>query len=106
MRYWKGSIHLSPSQDYPLLRQILRSDHITHSQLFEFMRLGSHESCRQSFAWRVRRLVSHGVGQAAADNLVWRRTRLLDPSGGRPGTPRPGGILRGIVQARPGPQHE
>jgi len=61
MRYWKGSIHLSPSQDYPLLRQILRSDHITHSQLFEFMRLGSHESCRQSFAWRVRRLVSHGL---------------------------------------------
>jgi len=25
------------------------------------MRLGSHESCRQSFAWRVRRLVSHGL---------------------------------------------
>ena len=61
MRYWKGSIHLSPSQDYPLLRQILRSDHITHSQLFEFMRLGCHESCRQSFAWRIRRLVSHGL---------------------------------------------
>jgi hypothetical protein len=61
MRYWKGSIHLSPLQDHPLLRQILRSDHITHSQLFEFMRLGGYESSRQSFAWRVRRLVSHGL---------------------------------------------
>ena len=50
MRYWKGSIHLSPAQDYPLLRQVLRSEHITHSQLFEFMRLGHHERRRQSFA--------------------------------------------------------
>jgi hypothetical protein len=29
--------------------------------LFEFMRLGGHEGSRQSFAWRVRRLVSHGL---------------------------------------------
>jgi hypothetical protein len=61
MRYWKGSIHLSPSQDLPLLRQILRSEHVTHSQLFEFMCFGHHERSRQSFAWRVRRLVRHGL---------------------------------------------
>jgi len=61
MRYWKGSIHLSASQDYPLLRQVLRSEHVTHSQLFEFMRLSSNERSRQSFAWRVRRLVLHGL---------------------------------------------
>ena len=61
MRYWKGSIQLSPSQDFPLLRQILRSDHITHSQLFEFMQLTCRERSRQSFAWRIRRLVNHGL---------------------------------------------
>lgn len=61
MRYWKGSIHLSASQDYPLLRQVLRSEHVTHSQLFEFMRFGGHERSRQSFAWRVRRLVRRGL---------------------------------------------
>jgi hypothetical protein len=61
VRYWKGSIQLSASQDYPLLRQVLRSEHITHSQLFEFMRFGCHERSRQSFAWRVRRLVRRGL---------------------------------------------
>lgn len=61
MRYWKGSIHLSPSQDHPLLRQVLRSEHVTHSQLFEFMQLGGYERSRQSFAWRMRRLVRTGL---------------------------------------------
>jgi hypothetical protein len=61
VRYWKGSIRLSASQDYPLLRQVLRSEHVTHSQLFEFMRFGCHERSRQSFAWRVRRLVRRGL---------------------------------------------
>src|SRR5467141_1730523 len=57
MRYPKGSIQLNQSRDLPLLRQILRSGHITHSQLFEFMRLNHCELSRKSFDWRVRRLV-------------------------------------------------
>jgi hypothetical protein len=57
MRYPKGSIQLNQSRDVPLLRQILRSEFITHSQLFKFMRLNHSEQSRKSFDWRIRRLV-------------------------------------------------
>jgi hypothetical protein len=57
MRYPKGSIQLNESRDLPLLRQILRSEFVTHSQLFEFMRLNHCEHARKSFDWRIRRLV-------------------------------------------------
>ncbi len=67
MRYAKGSIKLSESHDYPLLRQILRCSFATHSQLCEFMRLGGHEWHRHTFTWRIRRLVQQG--------LVSRRTQ-------------------------------
>jgi hypothetical protein len=61
MRYPQGSIQLNPSRDLPLLRQIVRSEFVTHSQLFEFMRLNHHEPSRKSFDWRLRRLVDHGL---------------------------------------------
>src|SRR6267143_3911583 len=57
MRYPKGSIQLNESRDLPLLRQILRSEFVSHSQLLEFMRLNHHERSRKSFGWRLRRLV-------------------------------------------------
>ena len=40
MRYWKGSIALSPTQDYPLLRRVLRSTFVTHRQLYDFAAVG------------------------------------------------------------------
>jgi hypothetical protein len=58
MRYPKGSIQLNQSRDLPLLRQILRSEFVTHSQLFEFTQLCHFERSRKSFDWRVRRLVN------------------------------------------------
>ena len=61
MRYWKGSIALSTTRDYPLLRQVLHSGFITHSQLFEFMRLDYCASSRNAFNNRVLRLVKHGL---------------------------------------------
>lgn len=61
MRYMKGCISLSPSHDYPLLRQLLHSAFATHQQLFEYMKLGEHESKRWTFNWRIRRLVAHGL---------------------------------------------
>ncbi|MFZ0520607.1 MAG: hypothetical protein WAL95_06265 [Candidatus Acidiferrales bacterium] len=61
MRYAKDSIQLSPSRDLPLLRQILRSEFVTHSQLFDFMRLNHCEHARKSFDWRLRRLVHRGL---------------------------------------------
>ena len=57
MRYPKGSLQLSQSRDLPLLRQLLRSEFVTHSQLFAFMQLNHHERSRHSFDWRVRRLL-------------------------------------------------
>jgi DNA-binding MarR family transcriptional regulator len=61
MRYPKDSIQLNPSRDLPLLRQILRSEFLTHSQLFEFMRLEHYERNRKSFDWRLRRLAGRGL---------------------------------------------
>jgi hypothetical protein len=61
MRYPKGSIQLSQSHDLPLLRQILRSEFVTHSQLFEFTQLNHYERSRNSFHWRMRRLVGRGL---------------------------------------------
>src|ERR1700730_8696351 len=61
MRYPKGSIQLNQSRDLPLLRQILRSEFVTHSQLFDFMKFYHYERSRQSFDWRLRRLVDRGI---------------------------------------------
>jgi hypothetical protein len=61
MRYWKGSIALSTTRDYPLLRQVLHSGFITHHQLFEFLRLDHYASSRNAFSNRVLRLVKHGL---------------------------------------------
>jgi hypothetical protein len=59
VRYWKGSIALSPIRDYPLLRQVLRSIFITHGQLYEFMRLQYCATSRNAFNNRLLRLVKH-----------------------------------------------
>ena len=61
MRYPRGSIQLNQSRDLPLLRQILRSEFVTHSQLFEFTQLNHYERSRNSFHWRMRRLVDRGL---------------------------------------------
>jgi hypothetical protein len=61
MRYPKGSIQLNQSRDLPLLRQILRAEFVSHSQLFEFSQRNHYETSRNSFHWRIRRLVGRGL---------------------------------------------
>lgn len=61
MRYPKDSIQLNQSRDLPILRQILRSEFVSDSQLFEFSRLNQYERSRNSFHWRMRRLVGRGL---------------------------------------------
>lgn len=39
MRYWKGSIALTATHDYPRLRQVMRSTFITHCQLYDLLEL-------------------------------------------------------------------
>jgi hypothetical protein len=59
MRYWKGSIALSSTRDYPLLRHVLQSGFVTHKQLFELLKLDYCVSSRNAFNNRVLRLVNH-----------------------------------------------
>ena len=61
MRYRKGSITLSSTRDYPLLRHVLQSAFVTHNQLFEMLKLGYCSSSRNAFNNRVLRLVKHGL---------------------------------------------
>ena len=98
MRYWKGSIVLSPTRDYPLLRQVLHSGFVTHNQLFEFLRLDYSASSRNAFNNRVHRLLKHGllvrremsfvnreaiysVTQAGALELAGRGEHYVQPAG-------------------------
>jgi hypothetical protein len=60
MRYSKGAIALSPTQDLPLLRQVMYSKYVTQTQLWQFMRHNGYELSRGSFWWRVKRLTDHG----------------------------------------------
>jgi hypothetical protein len=60
MRYFKGAIALSATQDLPLLRQVMYSKYVTQTQLWQFMRHNGYELSRGSFWWRVRRLADHG----------------------------------------------
>jgi hypothetical protein len=68
VRYWKNSIALSSTRDYPLLRHVLQAGFVTHNQLFELLRLDYCVSSRNAFNNRVLRLVKHG--------LLNRRQRL------------------------------
>lgn len=61
MRYLKGTIALSETRDYPLLRRVLHSSVATADQLFEFMRLEYCTSSRKAFENRLRRLVAHAL---------------------------------------------
>jgi hypothetical protein len=60
MRYVKDSIVIQKERDIPLLRQVRNAKFVTHSQLFELMRFRGSECSRDSFGWRVRRLLKAG----------------------------------------------
>ncbi len=59
MRYLKGSIALSDTKDYPILRRVLHCTFVTPGQLFQFMKLDYCASSRNAFNNRVRRLLAH-----------------------------------------------
>jgi len=80
MRYAKGSIVVSAERDIPLLRQVRNSKFVSHHQLFEFMRLGGFDHSRNSFNWRIRRLLDSGqIGVCqrvyGAGSTVYQMTR-------------------------------
>ena len=60
MRYLKGSVSLE-FRDKELLHLVADARYITHSQLFQLLRLKALEFKRAVFNWRVRRLVNSGL---------------------------------------------
>ncbi len=80
MRYLKNSIVIQEARDIPLLRQVRNSKFAGHNQLFELMQFAGSESSRDSFGWRVRRLLKAGFlsisdGAFGAEGVVYRITR-------------------------------
>lgn len=80
MRYAKGGLVINPERDIPLLRQVRNSRFVSHSQLFELMRFGGSDRSRDSFNWRVRRLIKSGhigicSGVFCVGSAVYRITR-------------------------------
>lgn len=57
MRYATGTLSISVARDIPLLLQVRNSKFIAHDQLFEFMQMGGYERSRNSFNWRLKRLL-------------------------------------------------
>lgn len=57
MRYAKGTLAINETRDVPLLLQIRNSRFITQEQLYEVLSLSNYEHSRNSFTWRIRRLV-------------------------------------------------
>jgi hypothetical protein len=59
VRYRKGTIALSDTQDYPLLRRVLHCGFVTSGQLYEFLKQDFCTSSRNAFDNRMRRLLAH-----------------------------------------------
>lgn len=76
MRYAKNTVVVQAERDIPLLRQVRNSKFVSHIQLFELMRFGGWESSRDSFNWRVRRLLKAKFPFGLRRNL-WRRFSSL-----------------------------
>lgn len=57
MRYRKNSLAVRPERDVPLLRQVRNLKFVSHIQLFEMMKFAGTEVSRDSFGWRIRRLL-------------------------------------------------
>ncbi|HTT21958.1 MAG TPA: hypothetical protein VMG82_23715 [Candidatus Sulfotelmatobacter sp.] len=79
MRYVKNSVVVQTDRDIPLLRQVRNSKFASHEQLFELMTFGGYECSRDSFGWRIRRLVKAGFlgiceGAFGAKSVVYRIT--------------------------------
>lgn len=69
MRYRNGIVAISPDRDIPLLVQVRNSKFISHEQLFGLMETQGLEHSRNSFNWRVKRLLGSGFILACPGNF-------------------------------------
>lgn len=80
MRYAKNGLAIQITRDIPVLRQVRNSKFISHHQLFDLMHMGGWERSRDSFNWRLRRLLQARFvdvceGFFGAGSAVYRITR-------------------------------
>src|SRR5437660_6453715 len=80
MRYAKGGLVINPERDIPLLRQVRNSRFVSHHQLFEFMKVAGFDRSRNTFNWRLKRLITSGHiavcgGIYGAGSAVYQITR-------------------------------
>lgn len=80
MRYAKNGLVIQTARDIPLLRQVRNAKFISHEQLFSLMQFCGLERSRDSFNWRLRRLLKAGYlaiceGFCGADSAVYRISR-------------------------------
>jgi hypothetical protein len=80
VRYLKNSLAIQSERDIPLLRQVRNSKFASHIQLFEMMKFAGTEHSRDSFGWRIRRLlrarlVSICEQAIGCESCVYRITR-------------------------------
>jgi hypothetical protein len=80
MRYAKGGLVINPERDIPLLRQVRNSRFVSHHQLFEFMKFAGFDRSRNTFNWRLKRLIASGhiavcSGIYGAGSAVYQITR-------------------------------
>jgi hypothetical protein len=60
LRYAKNSIVINSNRDIPLLRQVRNSRFVSYQQLYTLLHHGGYEQARNSFNWRVHRLLVSG----------------------------------------------
>jgi hypothetical protein len=80
MRYAKNGLVLQVERDIPLLREVRNSKFVSHRQLFDLMKFAGSEHSRDSFNWRVRRLLKASclsicTGVFGAGSAVYRISR-------------------------------
>jgi hypothetical protein len=80
MRYAKNGLVIQPERDIPLLRQVRNAKFITHDQLFSLSLFSGLERSRDSFNWRLRRLLKADFlavceGFFGARSAVYKITR-------------------------------
>jgi hypothetical protein len=75
LRYAKNSVVINASRDIPLLRQVRNSRFISYQQLFVLLHHAGYEQARNSFNWRIHRLLDSGHIHAC-ENVCHRGHRV------------------------------
>ena len=98
MRYRKGTIALSDTRDYPLLRRVLHCGFVTSAQLYEFMRLDYCAASRNAFDNRLRRWLHRPMALMAFMSVIFRPAMARAISAAGTGA---AGMKAGFTRAKP-----